>query len=75
MLREIWYAFAEFLRTFGALQLFFIRLLANTPSIFTRRGGLVIKQVYNAGGFQLAQLHQQVACQYKNDPEITEKVM
>ena len=53
MLREIWYTFTDFLRTFGALQLFFIRLLANTPSILARRGGLVIKQVYNAGALSL----------------------
>jgi phospholipid/cholesterol/gamma-HCH transport system permease protein len=53
MLREIWYSFTEFVRTFGALQLFFIRLLANVPSIVAKRGGLVIKQVYNAGALSL----------------------
>ena len=53
MLREIWYTFTEFLRTFGALQIFFIRLLINSPSIVARRGGLVIKQVYNAGALSL----------------------
>ena len=53
MLREIWYTFTDFLRTFGALQIFFVRLLANTPSILVNRGGLVIKQVYNAGTLSL----------------------
>jgi len=53
MLREIWYTFVDFLRTFGALQIFFIRLLANSPSIFVRRGGLVIKQIHNAGALSL----------------------
>ena len=53
MLREIWYTFIEFLRTFGALQLFFLRLLAATPSIFVRRFGLVVSQVYNAGALSL----------------------
>ncbi len=53
MLRELWYTFTEFLRTFGALQIFFIRLLINSPSIVARRGGLVIKQVYNAGALSL----------------------
>ncbi len=53
MLREIWYTFVDFVRTFGALQLFFVRLLANSPSIIARRGGLVIKQVYNAGALSL----------------------
>lgn len=53
MLREIWQAFTEFLRTFGALQLFFVRLLVNTPSIAGKRGGLIVKQVYNAGALSL----------------------
>lgn len=53
MLREIWYTFVEFLRTFGALQLFFLRLLAATPSIFVRRFGLVVSQVYNTGALSL----------------------
>ena len=53
MLREIWITFIEFLRTFGALQLFFLRLLAATPSIFVRRFGLVVSQVYNAGALSL----------------------
>ena len=53
MLREIWFTFVEFLRTFGALQLFFLRLLAASPSIFVRRFGLVVSQVYNAGALSL----------------------
>ena len=53
MLREIWITFVEFLRTFGALQLFFLRLLVATPSIFVRRFGLVVGQVYNAGALSL----------------------
>ena len=53
MLREIWITFIEFLRTFGALQLFFLRLLAATPSIFVRRFGLVVSQVYNAGALSI----------------------
>ena len=53
MLREIWYALSDFVRTFGALQLFFLRLVANTPGILLRRGGLVIKQVHNAGALSL----------------------
>jgi len=43
----------EFLRTFGAFQLFFLRLLQHTPSILTTRTGLVIKQVHNAGAQSL----------------------
>lgn len=53
MLREIWITFVEFLRTFGALQLFFLRLLAATPSILVHRFGLVVSQVYNAGALSL----------------------
>jgi phospholipid/cholesterol/gamma-HCH transport system permease protein len=53
VLREIWYTFVDFLRTFGALQLFFLKLVINTPTILTRRGGLVVKQVYNTGALSL----------------------
>ena len=53
MIRELYYTFIEFLRTFGALQLFFLRLLVNTPSIFVRRFGLVVQQIYNAGALSL----------------------
>ena len=53
MLRELYYTFIDFVRTFGALQLFFLRLLANTPSIFVRRFRLVVHQVYNAGALSL----------------------
>lgn len=53
MLREIYFVVADFVRTFGALQLFFLRLLANAPSIFIRRFGLVVQQVFNAGALSL----------------------
>ncbi len=53
MFRELYYTLIDFMRTFGALQLFFLRLLANTPSIFVRRFGLVVQQVYNAGALSL----------------------
>lgn len=53
MFREIWYTIEDFVRTFGALQLFFIRLCVNSPSIVARRGGLVIKQIHNAGALSL----------------------
>ena len=53
MLREIYYVFADFIRTFGALQLFFLQLLANAPSILVRRFGLVVQQVFNAGALSL----------------------
>ena len=53
MLRELYFSFVDFLRTFGALQLFFLRLLANSPTILVRRFGLVVQQVYNAGALSL----------------------
>ncbi len=53
MLREIWFTFIEFLRTFGALQIFFLRIIAASPSIFVRKFGLVVGQVYNAGALSL----------------------
>ena len=53
MFRDLYYTFIDFLRTFGALQLFFLRLLVNTPSIFVRRFRLVVHQVYNAGALSL----------------------
>ena len=53
MFREAWLTFIDFIRTFGALQLFFLRLLAATPSIVCHRFGLVVTQVYNAGALSL----------------------
>ena len=53
MLRELYLTFLEFVRTFGALQIFFLRLLINSPSIFVRRFRLVVQQVFNAGALSL----------------------
>jgi len=53
MLRDIYYSLFEFVRTFGKLQLFFMRLLANSPTVLTRRFGLVVKQVFNTGALSL----------------------
>ncbi len=53
MLRDITISVTEFVRTFGAFQLFFLRLLMHSPSIFFKRFGLVVKQVYNAGALSL----------------------
>ena len=52
-IRDIYGTLAEFIRTFGAYQLFFIRLLRHTPRMIIRRPGLIIKQVYNAGALSL----------------------
>lgn len=53
MLREIYYTFLEFLRTFGALQLFFLQILRYTPLVVVRRFRLIVHQVYNAGALSL----------------------
>ena len=43
----------EFLRTFGAFQLFFLRLLRYSPSFLVTRFGVVVQQVYNTGALSL----------------------
>jgi phospholipid/cholesterol/gamma-HCH transport system permease protein len=53
VLRDLYYQFREFVRTFGAMQLFFLRLLRYSPRVLTKRFGLVVQQVYNAGGLSL----------------------
>lgn len=52
-LRDIYDTIVEFLRTFGAFQLFFLRLLQHSPSIVARRFDLVVTQVFNAGALSL----------------------
>ncbi len=53
LLREIYSNAFEFVRTFGAFQLFFLRLLRHSPRMIIRRPGLVIKQIYNTGALSL----------------------
>ena len=53
MFRDIYITMMEFVRTFGAFQLFFLRLLMYSPRIFFKRFGLVVSQVYNAGTLSL----------------------
>jgi phospholipid/cholesterol/gamma-HCH transport system permease protein len=53
MFKEIYQSFIGFLRTFGALQLFFLRMLAASPGIIVKRFNLVVQQVYNAGALSL----------------------
>ncbi len=53
MLRDLYYTLFEFVRTFGALQLFFLRLLIHSPTVIWRRFSLVVGQVYNAGALSL----------------------
>ena len=53
MLRDIYITLLVFVRTFGALQLFFLRLIQHTPATLFKRFGLVVAQVYNAGTLSL----------------------
>lgn len=51
--RDIYNNGFEFVRTFGAFQLFFLRLVRYAPHMVLSRPGLVIKQVYNTGALSL----------------------
>ena len=51
--QEIYNNAVEFIRTFGAFQLFFLRLLRYSPALLFGRFGVVVKQVYNAGALSL----------------------
>jgi phospholipid/cholesterol/gamma-HCH transport system permease protein len=53
MLRDLYYNLFDFVRTFGALQLFFLRLLMYSPTVLWRRFGLVVAQIHNAGALSL----------------------
>ena len=53
LIRDIYSTTSEFVRTFGAFQLFFVRLLRHSPAMFVTRFGLVVRQVYNTGALSL----------------------
>ena len=53
MIRELIDTFLRFLRTFGAMCLFFLRLLWLSPSVLVKRFSLVAYQVYNAGALSI----------------------
>ncbi len=53
MFREIFATFLEFLRTFGAMWLFFLRLLQHSPGVLFKRFPLVGYQIYNAGALSI----------------------
>ena len=51
--QDIYDQTVEFIRTFGAFQLFFLRLLRHSPRMLVTRFPVVVKQVYNAGALSL----------------------
>ncbi len=53
LIREIYENTLEFVRTFGAFQLFFLRLLRNSPRMIIRRPRLIVKQIHNTGTLSL----------------------
>ncbi len=53
LLRDIYDTSIEFVRTFGAFQLFFLRILRYSPVTLFSRFDLVVKQVFNSGALSL----------------------
>ncbi len=53
VIRDLLDSTIEFLRTFGAFQLFFFRLLRHTPGMFFTRFDLIVQQVFNSGALSL----------------------
>ncbi|MCJ7590162.1 MAG: lipid asymmetry maintenance ABC transporter permease subunit MlaE [Woeseiaceae bacterium] len=53
LIRDLYNNLVEFVRTFGAFQLFFLRVLSHAPQMVFGRPGLVVKQIYNAGALSL----------------------
>ncbi len=53
LFRDLYDNLLEFVRTFGAFQLFFLRLVRHSPRMILRRPGLIIGQIYNTGALSL----------------------
>jgi phospholipid/cholesterol/gamma-HCH transport system permease protein len=53
MIRDLYSTTHEFVRTFGAFQLFFLRLLRHSPRMILRRPGLIVMQIYNTGALSI----------------------
>lgn len=53
LIKDIYETVHEFVRTFGAFQLFFLRLIRHSPRMLVKRPGLVVKQIYNTGALSL----------------------
>ncbi len=53
MFRDLYISVHEFTRNFGAMQLFFIRILRHCPAVLFTRFRLVVGQVHNAGALSL----------------------
>ncbi len=53
VLKDLYYSAIERTRILGAFVIFFLQLVRYTPVVLRRRFGLVVGQVYNAGGLSL----------------------
>lgn len=53
LMRDLFQPSIDFVRTFGAITLFFLQLLRYTPWTLVRRFNLVVGQVYNAGALSI----------------------
>jgi phospholipid/cholesterol/gamma-HCH transport system permease protein len=53
LLRDLFNTSVEFVRTFGAFQLFALRLIRHSPGILVSRFDLVVKQIFNTGALSL----------------------
>ena len=53
LLRDVVYSVQDFLQTFGASQLFLVRILAGCPAAMLRPR-LIIKQIHDSGVLSLA---------------------
>lgn len=53
LLRDLYNTLTQFLRTFGAMNLFFLQLLRHTPATLVKRFRLVVWQVHNAGALSI----------------------
>lgn len=53
MFRDIYLTLVEFVRAMGALSIFLLDLLIQTPRVLFKRFNLVVAQVYNAGALSL----------------------
>lgn len=53
ILRELLRSQSEFVRTFGAMTLFFFQLLRHSPWTLVKRFNLVVSQIFNAGALSI----------------------
>ena len=53
LIQDLWFAFRNFLETFGAMQLFLLRILAYSPKTLLTRFRLIAHEIYAIGAMSL----------------------